>query len=349
MVQYVELTGRKEMKGQVKKGLRLGAVLLVAATLSLAQTSMSPTGANYAPESNGVGTARQVVSAPRQAVPGTINYVEGQATLNGQQLTPGETRTTVVQPNGTIDTQAGYVEVLLTPGAFLRIGHDSEVAMPALGLANIQIQVVRGSAMIEAADLVKDTVMQVSMGGATTSIEKHGLYDFDANQQLVRVLDGKAKLLEASRVKTIGKGDQVVLRAANLKSQGFDKKAVEADPLYVWSRARSEAEAQSNIRVANNIVVNGGWYGSGWYWDPLWADYAFLPGAGLMYSPFGWGFYSPGFVYAAPVYGFYGRGFYGRGFYGHRVYAHPGVAAGVHSYVGGFHGGFAGGFHGGRR
>jgi hypothetical protein len=190
-------------------------------------------------------------------------------------------------------------------------------------------------------------VVQVSMNGATTQIEKHGLYQFDANQQVVRVLDGKAKVLEASSVKTIGKGDQVVLNSADLKSHGFDKQVAEADPLYVWSKTRSQAEAQANVAVAQNVAAYGGWYGTGWYWDPFWSEYAFLPGDGFLYSPFGWGFYSPGFIYAG---GFYGRGFYGhgRGYYGHGYYGHPGVAAGIHGYGGGgFHGGAGGGFHGG--
>jgi hypothetical protein len=328
------------MKGQIKSGLRVTAVLLVAATLGLAQASMSAP----APYGPGSGAARYgQAPADKQGVPGTINYVEGQAMLNGQPLGPGAAGYTVAQPNQAIETQAGFVEVLLTPGAFLRVGHNSEVVMQSLGLANVQIQVVRGSAMVEAADLVKGTVMQVNMNGAATQIEKRGLYEFDANQQLVRVLDGKAKVIGASRVKTIDKGDQIVLTDAKFKSHGFDKQVAQADPLYVWSRARSETEAQANVAVASNVAVYGGWYGPGWYWDPFWSEYAFLPGAGFLYSPFGWGFYSPGFVYAAPFY----HGFYGRGFYGH--YGHYGHVGGVTTAVhaGGFHGGFAGGFHGG--
>jgi hypothetical protein len=330
------------MKGQIKNGLKVTAVLLAAATFGFAQASMSGPSA-YEPEAN----AATYASAPAQrtqGMPGTINYVEGQAMLNGEPLGSNAAGYAVVQPNQTVETQAGFVEMLLTPGAFLRVGHNSQIVMQSVGLANIQLQVVRGSAMIEAADLVKGTTMQVNMNGATTQIEKRGLYEFDANQQVVRVLDGRAKVLEASRVKTVGKGDQILLTSANLKSQGFDKQVAESDPLYVWSEARSEAEAQANVKLASTIVVNGGWYGPGWYWDPFWADYAFVPGAGIMYSPFGWGFYSPGFVYAAPIY----RGFYGRGFYGHGYYGHVGGMAAVHGFAG--RGAFAGGgFHGGRR
>ncbi len=328
------------MKGQIKSGLKLMAVLLVTATLTLAQPSMSAP-VRYGSASNSAAYGQ--APAQRQGVPGTINYVEGQAMLNSQPLGPGAAGYTVAQAGQAIETEAGFVEVLLTPGAFLRIGHNSQVVMQSLGLANLQLEVIRGSAMVEAADLVKGTVMQVNLNGATTQIEKHGLYEFDANQQLIRVLDGKAKVLEASRTRTIDKGDQIVLTNENLKSHGFDKQVAQADPLYVWSRVRSQEEAQANVSVARNVADYGGWYGPGWYWDPFWAQYAFLPGAGFLYSPFGFGFYSPAFVYGSPFYrGFYGgHGFYSRGYYG-RV---GGINASVH----GFHGGFAGGFHGGRR
>jgi hypothetical protein len=219
----------------------------------------------YEPASSAHGQA----AAPRQGVPGTINYVEGQAMLNAQPLGPGAAAYTVAQANQTIERQAGFVEVLLSPGAFLRISHNSEVVMKSLGLANLQLQVIHGSAMVEVAELVKGTVMQIEMNRGMTQIEKHGLYEFDANQQLVRVLDGKAKVLEASRVKTIDKGNQIILIDTNLKSHGFDKRAAEADQLYVWSSARNEAEAQANVAVARNVAVYGGWYGPGWYWDPF--------------------------------------------------------------------------------
>ena len=325
------------MKTQMNGIAKFVAVLLVTASVGFAESSVS------APVPSGsVPNHARYDQAPaeRQAVPGTINYVEGQVTLNGEPLSVSAAGYTVAQPNQTIDTQAGFVEVLLTPGAFLRVGNNSQVVMQSIGLTNLQMQVVHGSAMIEVADLVKGTTMQVSIDGAKTQIEKRGLYAFDANRQLVRVFDGKAKLLAADTAKSLGKGDQILLSESNLKSHGFDKQVAEADPLYVWSKARSEAEAQSNVAVAQYVAAYGGWYGPGWYWDPFWSGYAFLPAYGFAYSPFGWGFYSPGFVYAAPFhYGFYGRGYY----HGHV----PGVRATIRPHAGGFHGSVAGGFHGG--
>lgn len=346
------------MKGQLRGGLKMTAALLIAAGLSFAQTSVSATGNYGAPPYGAAQNAPAYGQAPgygqgpgygpadaqRQGVPGAINYVEGQAQLAGQTLAPNGFGYAVAQPNQSIETQAGFVEVLLTPGAFLRVGHNSEVILQSLGLANVQMQLVHGSAMIEVADLVKGTVMQINMNAGQTQIEKAGLYEFNADQQSVRVLDGKAKVLVSSRVKNVGKGDQIALTNPKLKTEDVNKQVAETDPLYVWSRARSNAEAQANVAVASNVAAYGGWYGPGWYWDPFWAEYAFLPGDGFLYSPFGWGFFSPGFVWAAPYRGFYGhRGYWGHGGYTGHV---GGMSAAVHG--GSFHGGFAGGgFHGG--
>jgi hypothetical protein len=92
---------------------------------------------------------------------------------------------------------------------------------------------------------------------------------------------------------TVKKGHELLADVQPLKTQKFDANAVEATPLYRWSKLRSEYEAEANASAAQNVIVYGGWYGPGWYWAPFWNVYSFLPGAGVLYSPFGFGFYSP--------------------------------------------------------
>ncbi len=334
------------MKGQWRTGWQAVAMLLATAAFGAAQVNAPP--------------PRSTMPAP-----GTVNYVEGQVSIDGQDLNPGSVGSTVLAPNEAIDTGQGYAEILLTPGAFLRIGHNSEVRLITAGLADSKLAVVHGSAMLEAAQFIKGTSVSVSVNGATAQIEKKGLYDFDANQQAVKVMDGKATVFENDRQTTLKKGDEVLLASNKpLKKRDFDLKAERTDPLYVWSNVRSADESAANLNAANRVADYGGWYGAGWYWDPYWASYAFVPGDGLLYSPFGWGFYSPGFAYAAPYYGYYGGGFIGRGYGGHhwagghwnhgtsaRAFHGSGFQGGAfHS--GAFHGGMsgfhaAGGFHGG--
>jgi hypothetical protein len=324
------------MKGQWKKGWQVAAMLLATAAFGAAQTTMS------APE------AGSSANAHTMPPPGSVNYIEGQVSVNGQPLTSGALRSTVLQPNELIDTGAqGYAEVLLTPGAFLRIGHETEARMLNAGLADVRLEIVHGSALLEAAQLVKGPNMDVLMNGSTTKIDEKGLYAFNTGDRAVQVLDGKATVSEAAGQTTLKKGDQVLLASSKpLKKRDFDTKAMEDEPLYVWSKVRSEDEAQANIHVANSVEAYGGWYGPGWYWDPYWSFYAFVPAYGFLGGPFGWGFYAPGFAWAAPYYGFY------HGFHGYRGAAviHGGIGRGFHGggfHGGGFHSGFAGGFHGG--
>src|SRR5437899_3177101 len=131
------------------------------------------------------GFAQTRVSQNKEmAAPGAVNYVEGQVSLNGQPLAAQS----VVRPNQVIDTGNGYVEVLLTPGAFLRIGPSSEARLISAGLAGVELEVNRGSALVEVADLINGSRLNVVMHGAGVAIQKSGLYSFDATQQSVRVL-----------------------------------------------------------------------------------------------------------------------------------------------------------------
>jgi hypothetical protein len=299
----------------------------------------------------GPGMTTTGMTNPRTIAPGTINYIEGQVSLDNQPL--NSSGPVVVQPGQTLATGNGFAEVLLTPGAFLRLGHNSQVRLITSGLAQTKAQLDRGEAIVEVDQLIKGTNLAVVMNGATAQLDKKGLYDFDAGQQAIRVLDGKAIVSEAAGRKSIGKDDQLLLASAQpLKKTSFDANAVKTQPLYVWSEARSQDESQANVAVAQNVAAYGGWYGPGWYWDPYWSFYAYLPADGFLYSPFGWGFYSPWYIgyYGVPFgrYAFGRYGYYGHGGHYRGGYAHVGVNAHVSSFGGGFHGGFAGGgFHGG--
>ena len=122
--------------------------------------------------------------------------------------------------------------------------------------------------------------------------------------------------------------------AQPLKAQKTNKDALESGALYRWSKLRSEYAARANINVARRVVVYGGWYGPGWYWDPYWNFYSFLPANGILYSPFGWGFYSPGFGFGHPV-GF-GSGFGDGGGFAHGGgFWHGGAVGHGHGHGGG--------------
>ncbi len=300
-------------------------------------------------------------AAAASAIPGTLNYVEGQVSVAGQTVSSQAVGSTQVQPNQVLETGNGRAELLLTPGVFLRVGDNSAVRLVSPDLANTRVEVLRGQAIVEVAELFKDNNLWVMMNGASTRLNKQGLYAFNADSQLVQVFDGKATVEQNDRNKDLGKGRELALNGA-WKVAHFDTKTGAAqDPLYAWSNLRSEYEAEASMQSARNIFVAGGpnWYGPGWYWNPYWDMYGFIPGDGIWYSPFGWPFYSPWVAYG---YGFgggwygghgFGRGYIGRGYMGHGHIGTGAVATGVrfgggHIGGGGFAGrGFAGGMRGG--
>jgi len=331
------------------------------------------------------------------AVPGTVNYVEGKAYVADQLIDKDSVGKVTLEPGQTLNTDTGKVELLLTPGVFLRVGDNSSVSLIAGGLENTEISVLKGHAMIEVDQIYPQNNLRVDEGDASARILKPGLYDFDLAQNQMRVFDGEAMVkVNDHQIKLKGDHDLMVSEGASYKTAKFDKKAENGDDLYRWSSLRSDYEAEANVDAARTIYAGGwgpywgagfwgaGFYGpgwgpgfyGGWGWDPWFGAYTFLPVDGIFYSPFGWGFYSPGLVYRAPFYGghFYhsfnaanvrawgaGPHYATSSAYAHGVYTGAGAERGAfHSgpvmdarggFSGGREGGFArgegGGFHGG--
>lgn len=247
------------------------------------------------------------------ALPGTLNYVEGQASIGTQTLDRSSLGSAELQSGQELNTENGKAEILLTPGVFLRLGENSSAKMISPSLTNTEVNLAKGEALVEVAEIHPENDIRISANGATTRLLKTGLYDFDAAGGQVRVFDGKASVEDGDRQVTVKGGREVDLNASGkLKAQKFDKKLVEASDLYRWSSLRSSYLSEANVDAARVYVANGwygpGWIGASWYWDPWFGTYTFIPANGIFYSPFGWGFYSPLVVYRAPV--IVGGGFY---------------------------------------
>lgn len=244
------------------------------------------------------------------AKPGVVNYIEGTAYLNGSKLSDQAVRSTFLAAGDTVSTSDGKVEILLSPGVFLRVGENSQIRMISPTVMNTQLAIVQGEAFVEAAGLLKDNTVQVTDHGASITIEKNGLYRFKADDSpSVAVLEGKALVYFGEKKVELNK-DREVLIGDVLTSEKFDPK--QEDELYAWSNVRSEYEAAATYQAAQSVSANsfgGGWgifgysglYGPGWFWNSAFDSWAWMPPYGAFYSPFGWGFYSPGVVGYAPV------------------------------------------------
>ena len=240
-------------------------------------------------------------------IPGTINYVEGQVSVGGVPLAANSAGTADLAAGQTLTTTDGRAEILLTPGVFLRAGHDSAVQMISPDLLDTEVGVTRGEATLEVTDIHRDNNIRVVEDGVPTQVVKDGLYDFDARDAQVRVFKGKAVVYEGDRAIKLKKGRELNLfTTGEARPQKFDRNAYISTDLYRWTDLRSAYVAEANVSAARVIVEGGwygpGWWGDGWYWSPWFDCYTFVPWDGIYWSPFGWGFYSPPFVYEAPVF-----------------------------------------------
>src|SRR6201984_2590134 len=145
----------------------------------------------------------------RTAMPGTLNYVEGQASIGDQTLDSHAVGNADLQNGEVLETGNGKAEILLMPGVYLRVGSNSSVKMISNSLLNTEVTVNQGEAMVEVDQIYPENNLRVSQPGADTRIAKTGLYDFDASNGDVRVFDGKAVVRAVDHDVTVKKNHEL--------------------------------------------------------------------------------------------------------------------------------------------
>jgi hypothetical protein len=232
---------------------------------------------------------------------GLVNFVEGDVKIADQAVKLNGAIFPDVKVGQTLSTQMGRAEVLLTPGVFLRLDNHSSFLMISSKLTDTQVEILSGSALVEADEILKDNRIVVKMGNAETLLLRNGLYHFNADAGQVRTFEGKAQVSEAANSTEL-KGGRTLLVGSSLTSDKFNKKKSQ-DELWAWSQQRDYRLALANISVARGTSANG-FNNSTWAYDPWLGMYTFLLRSGRIYNPFGIAWYSPGSVWIAfqPVY-----------------------------------------------
>ncbi len=296
----------------------------------------------------GFSSAQQIVSAHA----GVVHYTEGKVFVDDRAVERKFGVFPDLQVGQVLRTEEGRAEVLLTPGAFLRIDQQSSVKMLSRDLSDTRVEVLGGSVMVECDELAKGSSLALVYKDRNIELQKQGVYRLDGNTGEFRVYAGRAVVLTGSEQLELKRGKAAELNGP-LLAQKFNPKV--GDEFYAWNGMRSGYISSANVSVANSLYNSGTrWSASGWLWDPWYGAFTFIPAGGVFFNPFGWGFWSPAMViYApAPVYaGFAPGGYYGgrpgfsgnNGNGGSRVSGSP--AAG--SRPGGFGGGSRGPANGG--
>ncbi len=251
-----------------------------------------------------IASAQTVISAQS----GLIHYVEGRVFLNDQLIEPKYGEFPQLKENQQLRTEDGRVEVLLTPGVFLRMGENGTLRMVTNRLIDTRLELVSGETLVQVDELFSGNSVTVTYQDYAVQFLKSGIYGMTTEPQELRVYSGEGSVTLNGETKTVKEG-QALRMDGNLRLARFNKNDV--DELYKWSRLRSEYIAMANVSAANT-AANTGMYGVGgtcgmWSWNPYFGMYTVIPLCGMFYDPWGFAFWSPYTVngYLGGWYGYY--------------------------------------------
>ncbi|MCM3873854.1 MAG: FecR family protein [Pyrinomonadaceae bacterium] len=253
---------------------------------------------------------------------GGINAVTGRTGVQPQGSTEWEQLTIKdnLEAGDMVKTGTdGRVEMLLNPGAYLRLGENSEFELTNNSLENLEVRLIRGTAIVEATG-TEDTELMINITTPHTkmAIVRRGLYRVnvvpgDATELIVR--KGRV-LLSDSQTKVKG-GRKLIFSGHTFSMAKLEKADKEKDALENWSKERAETVAKANRRISNRDMTlalasfGDRWsrgFSSGtsgiWVFSPRYQCYTFLP------YYFGWG------SWGSPYGGYYSNTFNGYGFGG---------------------------------
>ena len=269
----------------------------------------------------GTALAQQVVSVKA----GLISYPEGEVFLDGKpvdrpQASKGFNQFADMKANSILKTGYGRVEVLLAPGVFLRMGEDSAIRMISNKLEDTKLELLNGSVVLEAAELLKENSVSIRFGDSTVTPVKNGLYRIDSKPAELRVFEGRADVVLGDKT-MVAKKSALVPLTGELVAGKFDTD--NTDPLDRWSARRAGYTAMANVSASKSLRDSGmSWGRSGWMWNPYFGMYTFIPMGGSIYSPYGYSYYSPRTIIAVyqPRNSFSSGGMGGGGFDNSRRY-----------------------------
>src|SRR5690348_18383623 len=130
----------------------------------------------------------------------------------------------------------GRVEILLNPGSYLRVGGNSEVELSDNSLSNLELRLLRGTAIVEATGLDGVALnISISTPHAKLAIVRQGLYRLNV------VPDDATELI-------VRKG-RVILSDSHTKIQGGNKVVFSANAVSVAKLTKEIGRASCRERV----------------------------------------------------------------------------------------------------
>jgi len=246
----------------------------------------------------GIGRAQYVISARA----GVINYTQGEVLSRTSTGLTWEkvTRQDQLDNGDHLRTGVtGRAEILLTPGSVLRLDRRSELVLVETDLPTVEMELLSGSAILEAGELDKQITLRVKTPHTSLRIKDDGLYRIDVTPRLTRVTTRKGELevLAGGRIVKVKKGATAEIQNAALE---VTKGTLPTDDFDLWAQDRAETMLAANLSLTRRRSFTEGAFlrTSSWVYDPVFGFFTYVPFGYFYRSPWGrtfiycpWGFY----------------------------------------------------------
>jgi hypothetical protein len=107
---------------------------------------------------------------------GLVDYFEGDVYPHGSIIPAIKGRYLEIRENGLLTTNIGQVEVLLNPDVFLWLGPDAAIRMERNTLNDTRVELVQGSAVIQADQLSPENAVTLLRGSSQIRVSAQSLY-----------------------------------------------------------------------------------------------------------------------------------------------------------------------------
>lgn len=236
-------------------------------------------------------SAQSVISAHS----GVLHVSEGAVFLDGKEVNQKFGTFPDIKENAKLTTTAGRAEVLLTPGVFLRMGDGSGIRMVTNRLIDTRVELLSGKAMLEADSPMKDTAVTLVYGDYQVHVRKASLFEIQTEPGQLKMYHGEAEV-EAHGETTVVRAGRMLPFGRAMVTEKFDVK--DGDELARWNMQRSQTVSVANVSAAKSLRDSGTSFGAngGWYFNPYYSMYTYIPGGGTYWNSYGYGFWSPNTV-----------------------------------------------------
>ena len=247
---------------------------------------------------------------------GVIHFFEGAVYLGDQPLESHLGRFPSVPQGAELRTAEGRAEVLLTPGVFLRLGEQSAIRMVANDLADTQVELRAGSAIVDSGEPNSGTSVTLIYKDWRVHFLQKGVYRINADPPCLWVRQGLAEVFTGSNEEPVSVERGMTLPFASVLVPELPNK-LPNDALNDWAIDRSQSISADNAITAQidgdpASVAPG--YDGFTYFPLLGLPYGSAVSPNSLYSPYSpyqSGFnsiYLPGYTYQPLIVGLGMRG-----------------------------------------